>query len=217
MTTLTAVLGLVDGLTEPPGESIDYRALATCIAGGLTVSAVLTLWVVPLVYTLLDDLSRAARPVPLGMAQARSARRARTGDFSSGADGAAAPVESCARSSVHPPCQPGHVLDPGSKQRRRPRPRADRGGRVALPRRSQTLQQGARELARAASRGAHVPAPGVFEIPIARRWRSARTSTRCCARLVLRGGVTHDHWVAHGAVSGLAGLARDRVPLALGI
>jgi HAE1 family hydrophobic/amphiphilic exporter-1 len=61
MTTLTAVLGLIPmALTEPPGESIDYRALATCIAGGLSVSAVLTLWVVPLVYTLLDDLSEAA-------------------------------------------------------------------------------------------------------------------------------------------------------------
>jgi len=60
MTTLTAVLGLVPmALTEPPGESIDYRALATCIAGGLTLSAVLTLWVVPLVYTLLDDFSVA--------------------------------------------------------------------------------------------------------------------------------------------------------------
>ncbi len=60
MTTLTAVLGLIPmALTEPPGESIDYRALATCIAGGLTVSAVLTLWVVPLAYTLLDDFSLA--------------------------------------------------------------------------------------------------------------------------------------------------------------
>ena len=60
MTTLTAVLGLIPmALTEPPGESIDYRALATCIAGGLTVSAVLTLWVVPLAYTLLDDFSVA--------------------------------------------------------------------------------------------------------------------------------------------------------------
>jgi multidrug efflux pump subunit AcrB len=62
MTTLTAVLGLIPmALTEPPGESIDYRALATCIAGGLTVSAVLTLWVVPLAYTLLDDFSTALR------------------------------------------------------------------------------------------------------------------------------------------------------------
>ena len=60
MTTLTAVLGLVPmALTEPPGESIDYRALATCIAGGLSFSAVLTLWVVPLAYTLLDDFGEA--------------------------------------------------------------------------------------------------------------------------------------------------------------
>jgi HAE1 family hydrophobic/amphiphilic exporter-1 len=88
MTTLTAVLGLIPmALTEPPGESIDYRALATCIAGGLTVSAVLTLWVVPLVYTLLDDLSRSL------LGQLRwSLRRKRAplvepepGDFSSGA------------------------------------------------------------------------------------------------------------------------------------
>ncbi|MEL6907229.1 MAG: hypothetical protein AAFP22_17595, partial [Planctomycetota bacterium] len=35
---------------------IDYRALATCVAGGLTVCTFFTLWVVPLAYTLLDDL-----------------------------------------------------------------------------------------------------------------------------------------------------------------
>ncbi|MBK7641726.1 MAG: efflux RND transporter permease subunit [Planctomycetes bacterium] len=57
MTTLTSVLGLIPlAISEPPGESIDYRALATCIAGGLAFSTVLTLWVLPLMYTLLDDL-----------------------------------------------------------------------------------------------------------------------------------------------------------------
>ena len=88
MTTLTAVLGLIPmALTEPPGESIDYRALATCIAGGLTVSAVLTLWVVPLAYTLLDDFS-----IALSKMLRWSLRRKDTpivgpaeGDFSSGA------------------------------------------------------------------------------------------------------------------------------------
>jgi HAE1 family hydrophobic/amphiphilic exporter-1 len=87
MTTLTAVLGLIPmALTEPPGESIDYRALATCIAGGLTVSALLTLWVVPLAYTLLDDFS-----VALQKQMRWSLRRRDTpviapdeGDFSSG-------------------------------------------------------------------------------------------------------------------------------------
>jgi HAE1 family hydrophobic/amphiphilic exporter-1 len=59
MTTLTAVTGLLPlALTEPAGQGIDYRALATCVAGGMAMSTVFTLWVVPLVYTLLDDLAR---------------------------------------------------------------------------------------------------------------------------------------------------------------
>jgi hypothetical protein len=44
-------------LTEPPGEGIDYRALATCVAGGLALSTICTLWVVPLAYTVMDDLA----------------------------------------------------------------------------------------------------------------------------------------------------------------
>ncbi len=57
MTALTTVVGLLPmALTEPPGEGIDYRALATCVAGGLSVSTISTLWVVPLAYAMLDDL-----------------------------------------------------------------------------------------------------------------------------------------------------------------
>jgi HAE1 family hydrophobic/amphiphilic exporter-1 len=57
MTALTTVTGLIPmALTEPPGEGIDYRALATCVAGGLSVSTIFTLWIVPLAYALLDDL-----------------------------------------------------------------------------------------------------------------------------------------------------------------
>jgi HAE1 family hydrophobic/amphiphilic exporter-1 len=60
MTALTAVMGLYPmAVTEPSGEGIDYRALATCVAGGLIVSTVFTLWVVPLAYSLLDDLANA--------------------------------------------------------------------------------------------------------------------------------------------------------------
>jgi multidrug efflux pump subunit AcrB len=60
MTALTTVIGLLPmALSEPSGEGIDYRALATCVAGGLTASTFFTLWVVPLAYTLLDDLSTA--------------------------------------------------------------------------------------------------------------------------------------------------------------
>jgi len=87
MTTLTAVLGLIPmALTEPPGESIDYRALATCIAGGLSVSAVLTLWVVPLAYTLLDDFSQAlSKQMGWSLRTRRTpARPAEPGAFSSG-------------------------------------------------------------------------------------------------------------------------------------
>jgi multidrug efflux pump subunit AcrB len=61
MTALTTVIGLVPmTIAEPPSDGIDYRALATCVAGGLTVSTFFTLWIVPLAYTLIDDFGRAA-------------------------------------------------------------------------------------------------------------------------------------------------------------
>jgi hypothetical protein len=56
MTALVAVLALLPmAMTEPSGDSIDFRALATCVGSGLLVSTIFTLWVVPLAYTLLDD------------------------------------------------------------------------------------------------------------------------------------------------------------------
>jgi HAE1 family hydrophobic/amphiphilic exporter-1 len=62
MTALTTIFGLVPmTLAEPPSDGIDYRALATCVAGGLACSTFFTLWVVPLAYSQLDDLSRALR------------------------------------------------------------------------------------------------------------------------------------------------------------
>ncbi|MCE9595173.1 MAG: efflux RND transporter permease subunit [Planctomycetes bacterium] len=58
MTALTTVFGLIPTiLATPPSQGIDYRALSTCVAGGLTISTFFTLWVVPLAYTLIDDLS----------------------------------------------------------------------------------------------------------------------------------------------------------------
>jgi HAE1 family hydrophobic/amphiphilic exporter-1 len=58
MTSLASVMALLPlALTEPSGEGIDYRALAICVAGGISMSTIFTLWVVPLAYTLLDDLS----------------------------------------------------------------------------------------------------------------------------------------------------------------
>jgi HAE1 family hydrophobic/amphiphilic exporter-1 len=61
MTALTTVFGLLpmaigDGVGA--NEGIDYRALATCVAGGLAFSTVFTLWVVPLAYTVIDDVAR---------------------------------------------------------------------------------------------------------------------------------------------------------------
>ena len=59
MTAVTTIFGLLPmALAEPPAEGIDYRALATCVAGGLAISTFFTLWVVPLAFTLLDDLGR---------------------------------------------------------------------------------------------------------------------------------------------------------------
>ncbi len=62
MTAMTTVFGLMPmALSEPPAEGIDYRALATCIGGGLAISTFFTLWVVPLTYTLVDDLVLAVK------------------------------------------------------------------------------------------------------------------------------------------------------------
>ena len=57
MTALTTVFGLLPMATaRTSGEGIDYRALATCVAGGLALSTFFTLWMVPLAYSLADDL-----------------------------------------------------------------------------------------------------------------------------------------------------------------
>lgn len=60
MTALTTIGGLLPmALGDAPPEGVDYRALATCVAGGLAVSTFFTLWVVPLAYTAIDDLGGA--------------------------------------------------------------------------------------------------------------------------------------------------------------
>jgi HAE1 family hydrophobic/amphiphilic exporter-1 len=58
MTALTTVFGLMPmALSSAPTQGIDYKALATCVAGGLAVCTFFTLWVVPLAYTVIDDLT----------------------------------------------------------------------------------------------------------------------------------------------------------------
>lgn len=62
MTALTTVVGLLPmAMSTAPAQGIDYRALATCVAGGLAVCTFFTLWVVPLSYTLMDDLAHRLR------------------------------------------------------------------------------------------------------------------------------------------------------------
>jgi hydrophobic/amphiphilic exporter-1 (mainly G- bacteria), HAE1 family len=77
MTALTTILGLLPmAMAESnPQEGISYRALAIAVAGGLAVSTLFTLWVVPLFYTLVDDLGRAFRSA-FGRAWARRRRPA---------------------------------------------------------------------------------------------------------------------------------------------
>ena len=59
MTALTTIFGLLPLLIFPPsGDGMDYRALAVVLVGGLTTSTFFTLFVVPLFYSLLDDLQR---------------------------------------------------------------------------------------------------------------------------------------------------------------
>lgn len=61
MTSLTTIVGLIPmALAEDSsGQGISYKVLAIAVCGGLTTSTFFTLWVVPLSYTLFDDLSEA--------------------------------------------------------------------------------------------------------------------------------------------------------------
>jgi HAE1 family hydrophobic/amphiphilic exporter-1 len=57
MTTLTTILGLIP-LAVGIGEGAEIQApMATVVIGGLTTSTVLTLVIVPVLYTLFDDIS----------------------------------------------------------------------------------------------------------------------------------------------------------------
>jgi 6,7-dimethyl-8-ribityllumazine synthase len=116
-------------------------------------------------------------------------------------------------------------LDPGSKKRRRARaPRARIGvvvSRYHEPITHAMLASALEELAQAGVPDVLiVQAPGVFEIPLLARELARRKEIDAvlCFGLVLRGETTHDHWVAHGAVSGLVqAMLETGKPLALGI
>jgi HAE1 family hydrophobic/amphiphilic exporter-1 len=57
MTTLTTILGLIP-LALGIGEGAEAQApMATVVIGGLTTSTILTLVIIPVIYTLFDDIS----------------------------------------------------------------------------------------------------------------------------------------------------------------
>ncbi len=57
MTAMTTITGLLPiALSKPDGNGFSFQGLAIGVAGGLAFTTVFTLWVVPLAYSLLDDL-----------------------------------------------------------------------------------------------------------------------------------------------------------------
>jgi HAE1 family hydrophobic/amphiphilic exporter-1 len=64
MTTLAAILGMLPLAVGIGSGSEMYAPLATVVIGGLATSTILTLIVVPTVYTFFDDLSRRLRREP---------------------------------------------------------------------------------------------------------------------------------------------------------
>ncbi len=70
MTSSAAILGMVP-LAAGIGKGSETQApLATAVVGGLFTSTLLTLFIVPIVYTLFDDLGRKMRKEPRDLAPA---------------------------------------------------------------------------------------------------------------------------------------------------
>jgi HAE1 family hydrophobic/amphiphilic exporter-1 len=74
MTTSAAILGMMPLALAIGAGSETQAPLATAVIGGLTTSTLLTLFVVPVVYTLFDDLGRWVRRDKAGNAKPRSLR-----------------------------------------------------------------------------------------------------------------------------------------------
>jgi len=58
MTAMTTIAGLLPmAIFGDPDEGVSYVSMAVAVAGGLTISTVVTAFVVPLTYTFMDDFS----------------------------------------------------------------------------------------------------------------------------------------------------------------
>lgn len=63
MTAVTTVAGLLPmAITRGSENGISFQTLAVSLSGGLAIATVFTVWVVPLSYTLFEDLGRALAP-----------------------------------------------------------------------------------------------------------------------------------------------------------
>ncbi|MDP6849588.1 MAG: efflux RND transporter permease subunit [Planctomycetota bacterium] len=62
MTAMTTIAGLLPlALSKPDGSGISFQGLAVGVSGGLTFTTFFTLWVVPLLYTVLQDFGAILR------------------------------------------------------------------------------------------------------------------------------------------------------------
>jgi 6,7-dimethyl-8-ribityllumazine synthase len=62
--------------------------------------------------------------------------------------------------------------------------------------------------------------PGAFELPLAARRlvENVEAEAVICLGVVIKGETTHDHWVAHGAVTGLMSVCLEEdAPMLLGV
>lgn len=76
MTTLTTILGILPIAVGLGGAENALLGLGRALVGGLTAGTALTLFMVPLIYTLIDDLSLWMRQFLAGFARLGSTRRA---------------------------------------------------------------------------------------------------------------------------------------------
>ncbi len=61
MTTLTTMIVIVRQAFYPETGMDAYSPIATVVLGGLTVSTLLTLIVIPIVYTFVDDVTQGLK------------------------------------------------------------------------------------------------------------------------------------------------------------